>query len=116
MVVLSATACGSACADRQKPRALPVPDGQLHLGDDRQFVRQQRVVVPAQAAGRRRLDRQDAVRGQPGVDGDEHFVHGPARHQRGALVHATRRRLAPSRPFILIRDPHGRASSLQNSR
>ncbi len=83
-----------------------VHDRQLHLGDDRQLVREQQVVVAMDAAADGVLERQAAVRDRAGLDGVEDLLEAPAGHQLRVVVDAPGGRLAEGAGLTLIRDSH----------
>ena len=79
---------------------------ELDLGDDRQLVLQQQVVVAMDAAANRVLDRQHAVRRRTGVDGGEDFLEAMARNEVRLQVHPSGRCFAERPRLALICDLH----------
>ena len=83
-----------------------VDDGQLHLGHNREVVREQQVVIAVDAAANRVLDGHDPVRRRPGIDGVEDLLEAPARDEPGVRIHPSRRSLAERARLALICDVH----------
>src|SRR5262249_4182639 len=88
---------------------------QLDLGDDRQLVLHEEVVVAMDAPPDRVFDRQDAVRRRPGVHGRKDFLEAVARNQLGVLIDAPRRRFAERPRFSLIGNLHKVARTLKRA-
>ena len=82
---------------------------QFDLGDERQIVREQQVVVAVDAAADRVLERQDAVRHAARGHRVEDVLEAAAGDERRVVAHAPRGRLAERSRFALIRNLHRHA-------
>ena len=81
-------------------------DRQLDLGDDRQLVLQQQIVVLVNGATNRVLDRQNAVGRLALLDRREDRLEALSRQEISRRLESQRRRLGVGALLPLIRDTH----------